>query len=132
MTSTSESPVVDRRVGLDGALNFRDLGGYATTTGATRRGLLYRSDALSTLSERDVGKLLDLSLATVVDLRNARELDTSPGVFAAHARVQYHHNPVAILDDADLPHHERLLALNFSVHNVESPASSEVGPSWKT
>ncbi|HEY1295226.1 MAG TPA: tyrosine-protein phosphatase [Chloroflexota bacterium] len=119
MNSTSELPVADRRVDLDGALNFRDLGGYAATTGTTRRGLLYRSDALSTLSARDVSRLLDLGLATVVDLRNARELDTSPGVFAAHTQVQYHHNPVAILDDADLPPHERLLAIDFAVHNVD-------------
>src|SRR5579871_550928 len=120
MTSTSESPVAGgRRVALDGALNFRDLGGYATPHGGTRRGLLYRSDALSSLSDGDVNRLLDLGLATVVDLRNARELESSPGVFAAHARVQYHHNPVAVLGDADLPPHERLLALDFAAHYVD-------------
>jgi protein-tyrosine phosphatase len=120
MTSTSESPVASsRRVALDGALNFRDLGGYAASRGGTRRGLLYRSDALSSLSEGDVDHLLELGLATVVDLRNTRELESSPGVFADHARVQYHHNPVAILGDADLPPHERLLALDFAAHYVD-------------
>ncbi len=120
MTFTSESPVAgSRRVALDGALNFRDLGGYATSRGATRRGLLYRSDALSTLSEGDIARLLDLGLATVVDLRHAKELEVSPGVFSAHAGVQYHHNPVAILGDADLPPHERLLVLDFAVHYVD-------------
>src|SRR5262245_61537661 len=120
MTSTSESPVAgSRRVALDGALNFRDLGGYPTPDGTTRRGLVYRSDALSRLSDRDIERLLDLGLATVVDLRNARELASSPGVFAAHTRVQYHHNPVAILGDADLPPHERLLALDFAAHYVD-------------
>jgi protein-tyrosine phosphatase len=120
MTSISGSPVAgSRRVALDGALNFRDLGGYASARGSTRRGRVYRSDALSGLTDGDIDRLLDLGLATVVDLRNARELAASPGVFAAHARVQYHHNPVATLGDADLPPHERLQALDFAAHYVD-------------
>jgi protein-tyrosine phosphatase len=120
MTSTGASPAAtSRRVTLDGALNFRDLGGYATTLGSTRRGRLYRSDALSKLTQRDVSLLMDLGLTTVVDLRYSRELDESPGVFATHERVRYHHNPVVNLDDTDLPPHERLLAMDFAAHNVE-------------
>jgi protein-tyrosine phosphatase len=120
MTFTGEPPVAtSRRVPLDGALNFRDLGGYATPLGTTRRGRLYRSDALSTLTERDVSLLLELGLATVVDLRNAKEVDASPGAFATHDTVRYHHNPVALLGDTDLPPHERLLAIDFAAHNID-------------
>ena len=104
---------------LDGALNFRDLGGYAAPFGITRSGQVYRSDSLSDLTERDVGRLLDLGLSTVVDLRYARELEKSPCVFAAHDKVIYHHNPVAILDDIEVPPHERMLAMDFAAHNVQ-------------
>jgi protein-tyrosine phosphatase len=109
---------VDRRVGLAGALNFRDLGGYATGRGTTANGKLYRSDALSHLTEDDVALLLDLGLATVVDLRRDTELAESPGVFVRHPTVRYHHNPVITLDGIDLPPHERLLTLDFAAHNV--------------
>jgi protein-tyrosine phosphatase len=89
---------------------------------------VFRSDALSELSERDVDVLLDLGLATVVDLRYAREIQRSPGVFAEHATVAYHHNPVVVLDDPDLPPHERLLAIDFAVHNVRM--ARESGPTF--
>jgi protein-tyrosine phosphatase len=106
------------RIELDGALNFRDLGGYATDRGTTTRGKLYRSDALSGLTERDVSVLLDLGLKTVVDLRHARELVESPGVFATHATVHYHQQPVLTLDPSDLAPHERLMRLDFAAHNI--------------
>jgi protein-tyrosine phosphatase len=80
---------INRRIELEGAHNFRDLGGYATSRGVTVSGKLFRSDALSALTDQDVTKLLDLELVTVVDLRNSRELEVSPGVFAAHERVRY-------------------------------------------
>jgi protein-tyrosine phosphatase len=63
-----------RRVALDGALNTRDLGGYRTGDGRrVRWGLLYRSDALSELSERDVETLASLGLRRVYDLRSEAE-----------------------------------------------------------
>ena len=99
-------------------VNFRDLGGYASPLGTTLPGVLYRSDALSSLTERDVSALLDLGLATVVDLRRAEEVDASPGVFAAHETVRYHHNPVAVPGDGDLPAHERLLGTDFAARTV--------------
>lgn len=115
---------VNRRVDLEGALNFRDLGGYATPNGLTIGGKVYRSDALSSLTDGDVARLLDLGLTTVVDLRNSRELEVSPGVFATHPRVRYHHNPVATLGPTDLAPHERLRALDFAAHNVEMARKS--------
>jgi protein-tyrosine phosphatase len=66
--------VPPRRVALDGALNTRDLGGYRTGDGRrVRWGLLYRSDALSELSERDVETLASLGLRRVYDLRSETE-----------------------------------------------------------
>jgi protein-tyrosine phosphatase len=109
----------DRRIELEGAHNFRDLGGYATPHGVTVRRRLFRSDALSRLTDQDVAKLLDLGLSTVVDLRTSRELEASPGVFATHERVRYHHNPVATLGPTGLAPHERLLAFDFVAHNID-------------
>ena len=106
------------RVELEGALNFRDLGGYQASGGTTARGKLYRSDALSELTARDMSVLSDLGLQTVVDLRHERELVESPGVFANHATVRYHHQPVATPDASELPPHERMLTIDFAVHNI--------------
>lgn len=64
----SGGPQCDVR--LRGALNFRDLGGYATEDGKrTRRGLLYRSGDLSGLSAADLAILSRLGLKTVIDFR---------------------------------------------------------------
>ena len=48
----------------------------------------------------------------------------SPGVFAAHATVRYHHNPVAALDSTDLPAHERLMLLDFAAHHSATARDS--------
>jgi protein-tyrosine phosphatase len=68
-----------RRVVLDGAPNFRDLGGYATADGRrVRHGELYRSGVLSDLSDADLAVLTGLRIATVVDLRSAIEIEERP------------------------------------------------------
>ena len=65
----------ERLIPLDGAFNFRDLGGYpAAGGGTTRWGTLFRSDTLHELSSSDVDTLRALGLTTVIDLRTRREL----------------------------------------------------------
>ena len=67
----------ERHVKLDGQPNFRDLGGYATTDGRRiKRGQIYRSGQLSTLSEQDLATLEKLKIRTVVDLRGTSEVQT--------------------------------------------------------
>jgi protein-tyrosine phosphatase len=62
--------------GLEGSPNFRDLGGYPTENGKNvRRGLVFRSGHLATLSDADVGRLQDLGLRTIVDLRHEYEIE---------------------------------------------------------
>jgi protein-tyrosine phosphatase len=107
-----------RHIELQGALNFRDLGGYAARGGTTARGKLYRSDALSHLTAHDTAALLDLGLSTVVDLRHDRELVDSPGVFAVHDSVRYYHQPVGVEDASGVPPHERLQTLDFAALNI--------------
>lgn len=55
--------------------NFRDVGGLATTDGASvRRGLLFRSDTLTALGEDDRERFTELGVHTVIDLRHPTEL----------------------------------------------------------
>ncbi|MDX3534653.1 tyrosine-protein phosphatase [Streptomyces sp. MB09-01] len=47
--------LADRLIKLDGAVNFRDAGGYRTTTGQwVKMGEVYRSDALDKLTANDL------------------------------------------------------------------------------
>ncbi|HEX3899643.1 MAG TPA: tyrosine-protein phosphatase [Mycobacteriales bacterium] len=66
----------DRWVALEGAFNFRDLGGYAAgTRGHVRRGRLFRSDALQLLTETDVRRLEQVPVTRVIDLRTTQEIE---------------------------------------------------------
>lgn len=62
--------LADRLIKLDGTANFRDAGGYRTSTGQwVRMGEIYRSDALDKLTGNDLAKLQRLRVRTVFDLR---------------------------------------------------------------
>ncbi len=64
------------RIELEGACNFRDLGGYATSFGGpVRLGRVFRSDGLHRLAARDVDRLESLGIGLVFDLRSRLELD---------------------------------------------------------
>ena len=71
--------VIERAVGLEGAPNFRDVGGYATADGRhVREGVLYRSGELSKLTPADVDKVDGLRLKSVIDLRTQEERRQAP------------------------------------------------------
>ncbi|MET9838866.1 tyrosine-protein phosphatase [Streptomyces virginiae] len=64
-----------RQIVLQGAVNVRDLGGHRTWTGGQdRQGLVYRSDALSKLTDADVTTVSGLGLTKVVDFRIPMEV----------------------------------------------------------
>lgn len=68
-----------RRIELEGAANFRDFGGYQTADGRyVKTGLLFRSDGLFALTDRDIQKLRDMGLKTIVDYRTPDELAPYP------------------------------------------------------
>ena len=68
-----------KHIPLEGAHNFRDLGGCPTTDGgATKWGMLYRSDALSGLTRRDWAELEARKVRTILDLRSGSERAASP------------------------------------------------------
>lgn len=78
----------ERRLPLDGADNFRDLGGYRTVDGRTVRwGRLYRSNDLSALTERDQQYLARIGLRLVCDLRSERERVFRPDEVIPRAEV---------------------------------------------
>jgi protein-tyrosine phosphatase len=85
-------PENSRLLPLVGAFNFRDLGGYPTTSGGlTRWGRLFRSDALHELTEADVAVLREVGLRTIVDLRTTVEMDrTGRGLMDAEAAQFFH------------------------------------------
>lgn len=64
---------------LESVCNFRDLGGLKTRDGRTvKSGMIFRSDELSRLSDRDLQYLADISLRTIVDLRTDWEIKRCP------------------------------------------------------
>jgi len=83
---------IDRLIPLDGAFNFRDLGGYPGAGGTvTRWGTLFRSDTLHELSPPDVALLRSMGLATIIDLRTPRELEQTGRGPLAPEPIAYRH-----------------------------------------
>ncbi|TRV71970.1 tyrosine-protein phosphatase [Streptomyces sp. 130] len=71
--------LADRLIALQGAVNFRDAGGYRTTDGHwVKMGEIYRSDALDKLTGADLAKLRRLNIHTVYDLRMESERAAAP------------------------------------------------------
>ncbi|MEY9843102.1 tyrosine-protein phosphatase [Streptacidiphilus sp. MAP5-3] len=64
-----------RSLGLQGAVNARDLGGYRTAEGRTvRSGVALRGDALHRATDEDIAVLESLGVRTVIDLRGGNEV----------------------------------------------------------
>ncbi len=91
-----------RHVSLDGAFNFRDVGGLETRDGhAMRSGILFRSDALSRLSEEDLERLRGLELKTIFDLRGSNERASKPDRIPHGSTIRVVHVPI-LHPDQDL------------------------------
>jgi protein-tyrosine phosphatase len=70
---------VRRRILLEGAVNFRDLGGYPARPGRqTRWNRVYRADNLAGLTEADLTLLETLGLTTLIDFRLPMEREMHP------------------------------------------------------
>ena len=87
----SAAPVddYDRLLPLEGASNFRDAGGYFTADGRrVRRGLLFRSAVMTSLTERDREYLQAFGFQRVVDLRSREERELYPNHWAAERGIE--------------------------------------------
>jgi len=68
-----------RRILFEGAVNFRDLGGYPAPDGRrTRWGQVFRADNLAGLTEADLVLLESLGLKALIDFRLPMEREASP------------------------------------------------------
>ena len=87
---------MERRVAVDGCLNFRDLGGYPTESGGTLRWrLLFRADGLHALSARGVATVRDeIGLGDIIDLRSSAELDLDGRGLLEREGIRFHHLPL--------------------------------------
>jgi protein-tyrosine phosphatase len=66
-------------------INFRDVGGLATSSGAfVRPDQLYRSGHLADLSDQEVKQIMGLDFAMVVDLRYVGERKADPSPWPGH------------------------------------------------
>ena len=118
-----EELVAERLLPLDGAQNFRDLGGYPTADG--RRvgwGRVFRSDSLSSLSDADLGRLERIGLRLVCDFRGDAEVEDEPNRLAGRAPFDYWRQP---LGDASVQPAEWR-------RRFESGDFGEIDASWLT
>ncbi|XVQ14729.1 tyrosine-protein phosphatase [Spirillospora sp. CA-255316] len=77
----------ERVLALEGATNFRDLGGYRTAGGGrTRWGRVFRSDSPHRLTTADLAVVQKLGLRCVYDLRTDEEREHSPSALPAGLR----------------------------------------------
>jgi len=68
-----------RLISLEGAVNFRDLGGYATKDGKqVKWGKIYRSADISKLTDEDLNVLSALHIKIDCDLRGDKEVEVAP------------------------------------------------------
>ena len=73
------APSFERRLALAGNYNFRDAGGYRVGDGRLmRKGVIFRSDHLATLTDDDVARVASLRLRCVYDFRLASERERQP------------------------------------------------------
>lgn len=83
---------IARHIRCDGAFNLRDLGGYATRSGATVRWhTLYRADGLHRIPRASTQGVTELGLRTILDLRTTDEVDA--GAFSAEG-IEVIHLPI--------------------------------------
>ena len=95
---------IDRRLPWDACYNSRHLGGFiATNEQRTSRRAFVRTDNLARLSAAGQQALRDYGVTTIIDVRDAYELDIDPPPFAPTSGQDgyptYHHLPLMNADD---------------------------------
>lgn len=119
---------VAERIPIPGTFNFRDIGGWPTSSGTVARGLLYRSDGLHNLTDASRAALRELNLATVIDLREERESHRAPdalnGLDVEHISLPVFDNRYYPLD----PNAARVELPDHSLPTIYQTMIDEFGP----
>lgn len=85
----------ERRLRLQGAVNFRDLGGYQTQDGNYLKwGRVFRSDGLSRLRDKDLSVFQTIGIRQVFDFRSPAEVAAAPNRLPGTPSVSYLNLPV--------------------------------------
>lgn len=124
--ATADTPLertYRRLLPLEGGSNFRDLGGYPTTEGATvKRGVLFRSGAMTGLTEGDQAYLERFAFQSIVDLRSSEERELYPNPWAAQSDVPYLFHDYSIID----------MMRGASGDRASAEMSADYGPMYRT
>jgi protein-tyrosine phosphatase len=82
---------------LQGASNFRDIGGYRNANGqSVRRGRVFRSDHLAGLTTEDLARVEALGIAHSLDFRGVAEYTATPYAIPGVQRVALTIEPTVI------------------------------------
>ncbi|MFJ8431929.1 tyrosine-protein phosphatase [Kitasatospora sp. NPDC094019] len=112
-TGAADIPAA-RSLGLFGAVNARDLGGYRTAEGTVlRAGVALRSDGLHRLTDEDLGRLAGLGPLRIVDLRSGDEVRDAGADRTA---------------DGMTSHHLPVFAAHFDIHATLRSALADPDP----
>lgn len=129
-----------RKLPLEGAHNFRDIGGLVTKDGRwVKKGLLYRSDDLHDLTGTDIRMLQELGLKTVIDYRNEHEWKDRPdveipGVTVCHMDPKADAAAMASSDEVpklDHTHREKITAEGLKALMTEQNRQFVLAPDSK-
>lgn len=97
-----------RKIELEGASNFRDIGGYLTLdSGQLQFGRIFRSDNLAKLTNSDWQVVEQLDVGSIIDLRRMDEKLRSPTVLPPSSNIEIIEIPidVEILGKGELLQH---------------------------
>jgi protein-tyrosine phosphatase len=99
----------ERRVKLEGAYNFRDLGGYRSVDGLrTKWGRIYRSDSLTRLTASDQAVLKQIGIRSVCDLRAPAEVKKRPDQLPEDGAIEYLNFPIVSGNFDTVTAHEKI------------------------
>ncbi|MBW1864548.1 MAG: tyrosine-protein phosphatase [Deltaproteobacteria bacterium] len=91
----SEDEDHERRIVLDGAANFRDIGGYpANRHNRVKWRKIFRSGHLASLTKNDHQVLNELGIRTICDFRSTEEIARQPNRLPENPSLQYLHLPI--------------------------------------
>ena len=118
---------MERKSLLTCSYNTRELGGMRTADGrATKYGVIWRSDTLSTPTAEDAEKLRKLNITTIIDMRTEAECKKNPDGFADMDGFDYHHFPIT--EGSGVP--ESLEAVPYSYMDIAT--AENMHNVWRT